>query len=174
MEQIDYEKKYKKLIIVLSIAIPLAVATLFKVKITGVDLRFLPAVYATINGITAVVLLFSLWAIKSKKIKLHQQLNTVAVFLSLAFLVMYVAYHMTTEETPYGGTGAMKYVYYTVLISHIALSVIIVPFVLFTYVRGWSMKVEKHKKLARITYPLWLYVAVSGVVVYVMLSPYYK
>jgi putative membrane protein len=174
MTQTDYEKKYKKLIIVLSVAIPVAVGALFRVKIEGVDTRFLPAVYATINGITAVVLIFSLLAIKNKKIKLHQQLNTFALLLSTAFLVMYVTYHMTTPETPYGGNAPMKYVYYVVLTSHILLSMIIVPFVLFTYVRGWSMKVEAHKKLARITYPMWMYVAVSGVVVYIMLSPYYK
>src|SRR5262245_19511920 len=137
MTQIDYEKKYKKLIIILSVVIPVAVGALFRVKIYGVETRFLPAVYATINGITAVVLVFSLWSVKTKKIKLHQNLNTLAVLLSTAFLVMYVLYHVTNEETPYGGAGAMKYVYYVVLTSHILLSMIIVPFVLFTYVRGW-------------------------------------
>lgn len=185
---IDYEKKYRKLIIVLSVFIPLAVAGLFGIKIKGADFSFLPPIYATINGITAMVLIISLMAIKQRMITMHQRLNTFAIVLSCAFLVMYILYHITSEETPYGdinhdgkrdaaealAVGGMRYVYFALLISHIALSVIIIPFVLFTYMKGLSMKVESHKKLARITYPMWLYVAISGVVVYMMLSPYYK
>lgn len=185
---VDYEKKYRKLIIALSIVIPVAVAALFGIKIKGLDLGFLPPIYATINGITACVLLFSLAAIKNKKIKLHQNLNNVAVILSTAFLVMYVLYHITSSETPYGdinhdgvrselekaAAGSWLYVYFIILITHISLSVVVIPFVLFTYVKGWSMKIASHKKLARITFPMWLYVAVSGVIVYLMLSPYYR
>lgn len=174
LQPIDYEKKYRKLIITLSIVIPVAVAALFGIKIKGFDFSFLPPIYATINGITACVLVLSLMAIKNKRITLHQRLNNLAVFLSSIFLLMYVLYHITSESTPYGGTGGIRYVYFFILITHIALSVIIIPLVLFTYVKGLSMKVAAHKKLARITYPLWLYVAVSGVVVYLMLSPYYK
>lgn len=93
---------------------------------------------------------------------------------SSLFLLMYVAYHMTSDSTPYGGEGVIRYVYFFILISHIILSVIIIPFVLFTFVRGIAGAYERHKKLARITYPMWLYVAVTGVIVYLMISPYYN
>jgi putative membrane protein len=168
---VDYEKKYKKLIIALSIIIPVAVAALFGIKIKGYDFSILPPIYATINGITAVVLIASLMAIKRKQIKIHQRLNNLAVLLSLSFLVMYVAYHITSENTPYG--GSMKPLYYSILISHILLSVIVIPLVLFTYVKGWSGKIEQHRKWSKITFPIWLYVAITGVVVYLMISPYY-
>lgn len=168
------EGKYKKIAIALSIVLPLAVAALFGIKIEGVDFSFLPPIYATINGLTAVVLIGAYIAIKKKNKKLHQNLINVAVSFSLAFLVMYVAYHITSDSTEFGGEGAIKYVYYFILISHILLSIIITPFVCFTYLRGWLGDYEKHKKLTRITFPLWLYVAVSGVVVYLMISPYYS
>lgn len=172
------EQKYKKWIILLSVVIPLAVALLFGVKLKdfGYDVKplsFLPPIYATINGITAVVLFTAVWAIKNGKQQLHENLMKLAISLSVAFLVMYVAYHMTSESTKFGGEGAIKYVYYFILITHIALSVIIIPFVLFTYVRALSKSFIRHKKLARITYPMWLYVAVTGVIVYLMISPYY-
>lgn len=172
------EQKYKKWIILLSVVIPLAVALLFGVKLKdlGYDVKplsFLPPIYATINGITAVVLFTAVWAIKNGKQQLHENLMKFAISLSVAFLVMYVAYHMTSESTKFGGEGAIKYVYYFILITHIALSVIIIPFVLFTYVRALSKSFVRHKKLARITYPMWLYVAVTGVIVYLMISPYY-
>lgn len=167
------EAKYKKIAIVLSVVLPLAVAALFGIKIEGVDFSFLPPIYATINGLTAVVLIAAYIAIKKKNRKLHQNLINVAVSFSLAFLVMYVAYHVTSDSTEFGGEGTIKYVYYFILISHIILSIIITPFVCFTYLRGWLGDYEKHKKLTRITFPLWLYVAITGVVVYLMISPYY-
>lgn len=171
---IDYEKKYKKLIIALSIIIPVAVAALFGIKIKGFDTHFLPPIYAAVNGLTAVFLVAAVMAIKNKKQKLHENLMKVCIGLSISFLLMYVTYHITSENTPYGGTGAMKYVYFFILITHILLSVIIIPLVLFTYVKAWSGKFEQHRKLAKITFPLWLYVAVTGVVVYLMISPYYS
>lgn len=172
------EAKYNKWIIVLSIAIPLVVALLFGVKLKDLGynvqpLSFLPPIYATINGITAVVLVTAVWAIKNGKQKLHENLMKFAITLSVCFLAMYVAYHMTADSTKYGGAGAIKYVYYFILITHIILSVIIIPFVLITYVRALSKSFERHKKIARITYPMWLYVAVTGVIVYLMISPYY-
>lgn len=172
-ESIDYEKKYRKLIIALSIIIPVAVAALFGIKIKGFDTHFLPPIYASINGLTAIVLIAALIAIKNKKRKLHENLMKFCIGLSVSFLLMYVTYHITSENTPYGGTGAMKYVYFFILITHILLSVCIIPLVLFTYVKAWSGKFEQHKKLAKITFPLWLYVAVTGVVVYLMISPFY-
>lgn len=171
--QIDYEKKYRKLIIALSVVIPVAVALLFGVKIkTEEPLSFLPPIYATINGTTAILLIISLLAIKNKKVKIHETINKVCILLSCCFLVMYVLYHMTSENTEY--QGEFGYVYYPILISHIVLSAIIIPLVLFTYVKAWSGKTVQHRKLAKKTFPLWLYVAVTGVVVYWMISPFYS
>ncbi len=172
------EQKYNKWIITLSIAIPLVVALLFGVNLRklGYDvepLSFLPPIYATINGITAIVLIIAVWAIKGGKRKLHENLMKFAITLSVLFLGMYVAYHMTSDSTKFGGEGAIKYVYYFILITHILLSIIIIPFVLITYVRALALSFERHKKIARITYPMWLYVAVTGVIVYLMISPYY-
>lgn len=173
------EKRYNKWIIVLSVAIPLIVAILFRVKLKdfGFDVKplsFLPPIYATINGLTAIVLIVAVWAIKNGKRVLHENLMKFAIFLSVLFLAMYVAYHMTAESTTFGGEGIIRYVYYAILITHISLSIIIIPFVLVTYVRALAQRFDKHKKLAKITFPLWLYVAVTGVIVYLMISPYYN
>ncbi len=172
------EKKYNKWIIALSIIIPLVVAALFGVNLRelGFDvepLTFLPPIYATINGLTAIILVIAYWAIKNKKIVLHENLMTTAVGCSAVFLIMYVAYHMTSDSTSFGGEGPLKYVYFFILITHILLSIIIIPFVLITYVRAITSNFERHKKIARITFPMWLYVAVTGVIIYLMISPYY-
>ncbi|MBP9924420.1 MAG: DUF420 domain-containing protein [Cyclobacteriaceae bacterium] len=163
----------QRLIIGLSIAIPLFVAILFRVKIPGYDLHFLPPIYATINGLTAVLLLVAVVTIKNGKRKLHENLMKICISLSAVFLIMYVLYHMTSDSTSYGGTGSLKIVYYFILISHILLSVIVVPFVLITFSRALNGDFEKHKALAKFTFPIWLYVALTGVVVYIMISPYY-
>lgn len=168
------EKKYNKLIIILSIAIPIAVAILFGVKIPNAEpLTFLPPIYATINGFTAILLVIAVWAVKNGKTALHERLMKTCIALSAAFLVMYVAYHMTSDSTAFGGEGAVKYVYYFILITHILLSIAIIPLVLISFVRALSKRFDKHKKIAKITFPVWLYVAVTGVVVYLMISPYY-
>lgn len=168
------EKKFKIWITILSVVIPLAVAGLFKIKIPNVaPLHFLPPIYATINGVTALLLIFSVIAIKKGNRKTHELLNKIAIGCSTAFLVMYIAYHMTSDSTPYGGEGFIKYLYFFILISHILLSILVIPFVLVTYMRAYLQNFEKHKKIARITFPLWLYVAVSGVIVYIMIAPYY-
>lgn len=167
------EKRYKAIIVALSIVIPFAVALLFRVKVDGIDLTFLPGVYATINGITAVLLVAAVLAIKQGNKVLHQRLMTTCIMLSALFLILYVAYHMTSESTTYGGDGSWRMFYYIILVSHIVLSVVVVPLVLFTYLRSLLGQFERHRKLARLTFPIWLYVAVSGVVVYLMISPYY-
>ncbi len=113
-------------------------------------------------------------AIKNGNRSLHERLIKVCIFFSTAFLVLYIAYHITSEETHFGGTGPIRYVYFFILITHILLSVVVIPFVLFTYVRALSGNFERHRALAKFTFPLWLYVAVTGVVVYWMISPYYK
>lgn len=172
------EKKYNKWIVILSILIPVVVAMLFNVKLSDFGLEvepltFLPPIYATMNGLTAVLLVLAVRAIKNGNRALHERLVRVALSCSVLFLLMYVAYHMTSDSTPYGGEGTMRYVYFFILITHILLSIVVIPFVLITYVRGLSGNFAKHKKIARITFPLWLYVAVSGVIVYLMISPYY-
>ncbi len=173
------DKKYNKWIVVLSIVIPLVVALLFGVNLRdlGFDVKpltFLPPIYATINGFTAVILMIAFWAIKNKRIVLHENLMTTAIGCSVAFLVMYVAYHMTSDSTKFGGEGFIRYIYYFILITHILLSVVIIPFVLITYVRAITNNFERHKKIAKITFPMWLYVAITGVIVYIMISPYYN
>ena len=168
------EKKYNRLIWILSIVIPVAVAALFGIRIPGVErLGFLPPIYASINGITALVLVLAVVQIKKGNRKYHERLMKMAMMLSVLFLLLYIAYHMTSDSTKYGGEGAMRYVYYFVLLTHIVLSIVIIPFVLITFVRGISGEFTRHKKIAKITFPLWLYVAISGVIVYLMISPYY-
>ena len=166
-------KKYNVWIVILSIAIPLVVAVLFTVKIDVQLPVFLPPIYATLNAFTAVLLVLAFWAVKNKKIALHEKLMKTAIAFSVVFLVLYVAYHMTSDSTKFGGEGTIKTVYFIILITHIILSVIVIPFVLVTYVRAITNQVALHKKIARFTFPLWLYVAVTGVIVYVMISPYY-
>jgi putative membrane protein len=175
---IEKEKKYNKWIVALSIIIPVAVAALFGVNLRslGFDVEpliFLPPIYASINGLTALILIIAVIAIKKKKIVLHENLMTTAIGCSVVFLVLYIAYHMTSDSTKFGGEGYISYIYYFILFTHIVLSVIIIPFVLITYVRAITNNIERHKKIAKITFPMWLYVAVTGVIVYIMISPYY-
>ena len=169
------EKKYNRIIAVLSFVIPIAVAALFGIKLPNVEpLSFLPPIYATINGLTAVLLVAAVVAIKKGNKQLHEKLNKTAIACSILFLLMYIAYHMTSDSTVFGGEGNIRYVYYFILISHIILSIVVIPFVLITFVRAQLGKFPQHKKIAKITFPLWLYVAVSGVIVYLMISPYYS
>jgi len=177
---VDHEKakKYNKWVVVLSVVIPIVVALLFGVNLRslGFDvapLTMLPPIYATINACTAVLLIFAVMAIKNKNLVLHENLMTTAIYCSVVFLVLYVAYHMTSDSTKFGGEGVIAYVYYFILITHIVLSVIIIPFVLITYVRAITNDIERHRKIAKITFPMWLYVAITGVIVYFMISPYY-
>ncbi len=167
--------KYKNWIILISVAIPVVVAVLFRIRIENVKpLSFLPPIYTAVNAYTAIILLCALWAIKNRKINLHEQFMKTAIGLSLSFLIMYVAYHLTSDPTPFGGEGWVKNVYYFILISHIILSITIIPLVLITYVRGISQQFTQHRKIARITFPIWLYVTITGVIVYLMISPYYN
>ena len=168
------KNKYNLWIWIISIVVPVAVAVLFTVRIPGVErMGFLPPIYATINALTAVILIISVIQIKKGNRKNHEFLMKTAILLSLLFLMLYIAYHMTSDSTKYRGDGIVKYLYYFILITHIMLSITVIPFVLITYVRAITGKFEKHKAIARITFPLWLYVAITGVIVYVMISPYY-
>ena len=173
-EQTSQEKKFNKMITLVSILVPLVVAALFGVKIPNTEpLTFLPPIYATINGLTAFILIIAVVAIKKNKRVLHQRLMNLCIVLSITFLLMYIAYHMTADPTGYGGEGNSRYVYYFVLVTHIVLSIVIIPLVLKTYARAYLKKYTEHRALAKITFPIWLYVAISGVVVYLMISPYY-
>jgi putative membrane protein len=163
--------KYRKLVVAVSIIIPIAVAALFGIKVEGVDLSFLPPFYASLNGITAVLLVLALIFIKKGNMKLHQRTIQACLAISLLFLLCYVAYHMTSDSTVY--EGSYKAIYYFILISHILLSVAVIPVVLFTYLFALEGNYVKHKKYTRFAFPIWLYVAVTGVVVYWMISPYY-
>lgn len=186
------DKKFNNLIIVVSIIIPIVVAILFSIKLKdfGIQvepLSFLPPIYAGINALTAILLLVGVDAIVHGKKERHQKIMTTAIACSVLFLVMYVAYHLTADSTKYGDldhdgildatekakVGMWRFFYYFILISHILLSIVIIPMVLFTYVRALAERFDKHKKLAKITFPIWLYVAVTGVIVYLMISPYY-
>lgn len=177
----------RKWIIAVSVVIPIAVAALFGIKIEGIDFSFLPPIYASINGITAILLILALIFIKNGKVQQHQKTIQVALALSVLFLLCYVAYHMTSDSTIYGDLDAngkldeieLNYVkssrlaYLILLLSHISLSIAVIPVVLFTYLHAWEGNYQKHKKWAKFAFPIWLYVAVTGVVVYLMISPYY-
>jgi len=184
----NLEKKFRPLVIILSIVIPVVVALLFSMpKVEGIDLSFLPPIYATINGITAILLVAAIISIKKGNRLRHQRFMLTAVLCSLLFLVGYVAYHLTSDTTLFGdlnhdgslskaerarlGIGA--YVYYLLLASHIILSIGVIPLVMITYLKGWANNLISHRKWGKVTFPIWLYVAISGVVVYVMISPYY-
>ncbi len=181
-------KQARWAIIAVSIVVPAVVAVLFGVKVEGYDLGFLPPIYATLNAITAVLLLSALFAIKIKRQELHRKLIRTALLCSLLFLVGYVAYHMTSDPTVYGDAdhnGALskaevdavsassKY-YYVLLISHVLLSIFVIPVVLFTYFYAWTGNFTKHKQWTNIAFPMWLYVAISGVLVYMLISPFYR
>lgn len=186
------ENRFKWPIVLVSIVIPVVVALLFSVRLKdfGIEvepLSFLPPIYAAINGLTALILIMGVLAIKNGNKKVHERFMTMAIACSVIFLVMYVAYHMTTNSTKYGdidgngildatekiNAGWMRSVYFFILVTHIVLSIVIIPLVLITYVRALAARFDRHKKIAKITFPLWLYVAVTGVVVYLMISPYY-
>jgi putative membrane protein len=133
----------------------------------------LPGLNATINATCTVLLLVSLYFIKRKNIRVHKRLNITTFILSSLFLISYIIFHSTGIKTTYGGEGPIRYVYYFILITHIILAAIVLPLVLFSFQKGLQMQVEKHRKLVRWSYPIWLYVTISGVLVYLMISPYY-
>lgn len=170
------DKKARLLIGIFSFVVFAAVVALGRIKLE-VDLGFDPHLFAkinaVINSIVAVLLLAGLVAVKQKNFLLHKRIMTTALFLSVLFLVSYICHHLFTGDTKYGGEGAIRYFYYVILITHIFLAAIIMPFVLFTAYRALISEWPTHKKLARITWPIWFYVSVTGVVVYLMISPYY-
>ena len=144
-----------------------------KFEIDEGSLDFLPALNASINGTVSVLLIAAVIMIKQGNQKAHQFLMTTNLVLSALFLVSYVLYHTTHESTAFGGEGMIRTIYFFILLTHIVLAIVIVPLVLISFSRALSAKYDKHKKIARITFPIWLYVSITGVVVYWMIPPYY-
>ncbi len=166
-----------KIITIVSVIIPLAVAVLLfmpsKIELFGDWTYKLPHFNAVINSLTALFLVISFYMIKYKKnVSMHQLFNTMSFILGGIFLVSYIIYHSSVESTRY--IGDSKGIYYFFLISHILLSIVVVPFVLFAFYYSLSDQIKKHKKVVKYTFPIWLYVSVSGVIVYFMISPFYK
>lgn len=170
------DKRANLLIILFSTIVFVAVVFLSKIKLE-VELPFDVHVFAKINAVinsaVSVLLVVALIAVKNAQYKLHKSLMMTAMILSLLFLVSYICHHLLSDSTTYGGEGAMRYVYYFILISHILLAAIILPFILYTSYRALIAEWPSHRKLAKITWPIWFYVSVTGVVVYYMISPYY-
>ena len=173
MENNNIETKYRKLVIGLSIFLPLAIAGLFGIKIPGYDFSFLPATYAVINSIVSILLVLAVIAIKNGNRKRHRLLIRFAMLGSILFLLGYITHHATSGDTKFGGVGLIRPVYFFLLISHILFSIAVVPLVLLTYLKGWANNLESHRKLAKYTFPVWLYVSVTGPVLYLLISPYY-
>lgn len=140
----------------------------------GFDFTFLPPVYSTLNAVVALLLILALAAIKKKNIIAHKRYIIAAMFCSALFLVMYVLYHFTTPETKYCKQGNIRYIYFFFLITHIILAGVILPFILMAFNRGYLNIIHKHKKMVKWVYPLWLYVAITGPIIYLMLKPCYQ
>lgn len=141
---------------------------------SSLDFSFLPAIYSILNGITAIILIYAYIQIRNKKVELHKRAMIIAIATSLLFLLMYVLYHITTPETPFCKTGFIRQVYFFLLISHIVLAAVSFPFILFTFVRGYTNMITEHRKFAKKVFPVWLYVAITGPVIYLLLFPCYS
>ncbi len=167
----------KKLILLFSIIVFTAVVVLSRIKLSvnlGFDVHLFAKANAFINATVAILLVAALWAVKNNKFIAHKRMMFAAMVLSILFLVSYICHHLFTGETVFGGTGIAKTIYYFILFTHIPLAGLILPFILFTAYRAMIGEWPQHKKLAKITWPIWLYVAITGVLVYVMISPYYS
>ncbi|MEZ5014309.1 MAG: DUF420 domain-containing protein [Chitinophagales bacterium] len=169
------EKTINRLIFAVSVFVPVLVAVLFYTPAIhfNVDVQFLPKLNAMLNASVTVCLLAGYYFIRKKNRRVHKWFMMTAFSLSAIFLISYVVYHGASEPAHYGGPQLWKIVYLIILFTHIVLAAVILPFILFTFSRALTERFDKHRKIARITWPLWLYVAVSGVVVYLMISPYY-
>ncbi|HEY1032180.1 MAG TPA: DUF420 domain-containing protein [Flavipsychrobacter sp.] len=170
------DKQARLLIFVVSFVVFAAVVILSKVKLEvdlGFDVHVFALINAVINSCVSILLILALISIKQKRYVAHKQQMLAAMFLSILFLVSYIAHHLLAGDTKFGGEGFIRYFYFVILITHIFLAAIILPFILFTAYRSLTGEFEKHKKLAKYTWPLWLYVSITGVLVYLLISPYY-
>lgn len=171
------DKKANWLIGIFSFVVFAVVVSLGRIHLKldlGFDVHIFAKINAFINSLIAILLVAALVAVKNKKIYLHRRLMLASLVLSILFLVSYIAHHLLAGETKFGGEGVIKTIYYFILITHIFLAAVILPFILFTAYRGLTAEFDKHKKLAKLTWPLWFYVAVTGPVVYYLISPYYQ
>ena len=166
--------KLDRIAIVLSGAVLLLVGMMRRIKVqTDIDFSFLPAFHATLNVIVAILLVFALYFIKKGNVERHKKTIITAIVFSVLFLGSYVLYHITNEETRYCQEGMIRYVYFFFLITHVILAAASLPFILFTFIRGYTYQVEKHKRMARWVWPIWFYVAITGPICYIMLFPCY-
>jgi putative membrane protein len=167
----------KRAIVLVSVLILSVVTLLFYVNPTdvdlGIDLKIFPKFHALLNSLTAVCLIVAFYFIRNKNINAHRYSMMTALVLSSLFLISYVFYHSISAPTKYGGDGILKSIYYFILLTHILLAAVILPFILFTFYQALNGQFDKHKKVARWTFPVWLYVAITGVLVYFLISPYY-
>lgn len=171
---VELEKKLNKIAWVVSILVFVIVVSMRRIKIDiPIDFTWLPPFYSGINALVAILLVWALVAIKKNSAALHRKLMTTAMLFSGLFLLCYVVYHITTPETKYCMEGNIRYVYFFLLITHIVLAAGILPFILFTYIRAYTNQFDKHVRLAKWVFPFWLYVAITGPVLYLMLGPCY-
>jgi putative membrane protein len=171
------DKTARALIFTVSFVVFAAVVVLSKYKLDlnlGFNVHIFALVNAIINTLVSFCLVLALWAVKNKNYTLHKNVMFLAIVLSVLFLLSYIAHHLLAGETKFGSESSIRYVYYFILATHIALATIILPFILFTAYRSLTGEYEKHKKLAKYTWPLWLYVSITGVAVYLFISPYYN
>lgn len=176
-DKVVSDQKFVPLIVALSVIIPVAVFVLMilpeEYRVLDLDVSALPLFHAILNGSTAFFLVLGFLFIRKKNLKLHRTSMLSAFALSSIFLVSYVIYHYSKESTPFGGDGVVRYVYFFILITHIVLATAVVPLALFAIFRGLTNQIEKHKKVVRWAFPIWLYVAITGVLVYLFMMPYY-
>lgn len=171
---IALEKRLNRWAYIVSAIVLLLVGLMRRYKFDlGIDFSFLPPFHASLNALCALILVVALWHIKNGRREQHRKAIYAAMACSVLFLLSYVLYHFTTPETRYGGEGIMRTVYFFFLITHVVLAAVILPFVLFTFTRAYTGQFERHKKMARWVFPLWLYVAITGPICYLMLKPYY-
>lgn len=174
-ENLPLAKKLNIAATIISIIVLFIVGFMRQVKLdSGIDFTFLPPVYSFLNALCAVALGFAFYYIKKKNVQAHRYAVYVAFALSITFLLCYVLYHFTTPETKYCGVGSIRYVYFFLLITHIVLAAVILPFILFTLIRAITGQIEKHRKMAKWVFPIWFYVAVTGPIIYLMLRPCYE
>ena len=174
LPDIALEKRLNRWAYVVSAVVLLLVGMMRRFKLdVGIDFSFLPPFHASLNALTALILLLALWHIKNGRIEQHRKAIYAAMVCSALFLLSYVLYHFTTPETKYGGEGIMRTVYFVLLITHVVLAAVILPFILLTFTRAYTGQFDRHKKMARWVFPLWLYVAITGPLCYLMLKPYY-
>lgn len=180
MLQVTIQKNDKTaywLIGAVSFVVFAAVVLLKQIKLDlnlGFDVHIFARINAFINSLVSVLLIAALVFVKQKKYALHKNTMLAAIVLSVLFLLSYIAHHLLSGNTPFGGEGSIRYVYFFILITHVVLAGIILPFILLTAYRSLTGEFAQHKKLAKITYPIWLYVSITGVVVYFMIAPYYN